>query len=193
MTCDITSDDDVKKLDIEMRSRNFDPDAVILSAGIFDNDINPDFDVGTSKRVFNTNLWGLLAVISLILPRFIKKTNGHVIALSSISSFRPNEKGVAYPASKAALALMMRGLDAHYRKYNVAFTTVYLGPIATRMWEGSAGFMAPHPETIAPKIEKLLITRPHVSYMPFFSTFLSRILCVFPDSWYMKLSRIIKK
>jgi tartrate/fumarate subfamily iron-sulfur-dependent hydro-lyase beta chain len=52
--------------------------------------------------------------------------------------------------------MAMRGLDSAYRKKGVIFSNVYLGPIATEMWEGKKNFLIATPQKAAAFIGRLL-------------------------------------
>ena len=178
----------LKSLKTKMDKSGFHPDVIILAAGIFNNDLSPSFSIEKFKETFNVNLFGGLNVISLFLPEFLRKRSGQFIALSSISAFRPNKNGIAYPSSKSALSLAFRGLDLEYRKKGVCFSNIYLGPVNTSMWEGKKSFLVITPEKAAKLISKTIKTKKSNSYLPFLSTSLFKISRIIPDKLYSYLS-----
>jgi short-subunit dehydrogenase len=173
-----------------MMHEGFIPDCAILAAGVFENDLLPHYNRTLVDKNFSVNFFGALNVVDALLPVFLERGEGHVIALSSIAAFRPNARGVGYPASKAALSLAMRGFDMAYRLQGVAFSVAYIGPVKTRMWDGGNSFLAVSPKHIAGCISWLVHSRKSVAYMPFFSTALARLLLLIPDWLYVRLRKM---
>jgi len=191
--CNVKNLREVLKTKKIMEKEEFYPDLIILAAGVSENDLEPSFNLKSFKETFSINLFGGINFIDAFLPDFIKKGKGQFIGLSSIAAFRPNLRGIAYPASKSALSLAFRGFDLAYRKRNIYFSIIHLGPVKTPMWEGKDSFLVISPEKIAEKISKVIITKKSVSYMPFSSTFLFRLTRPLSDGVYAKLGESIKK
>ncbi|MEK6906417.1 MAG: SDR family NAD(P)-dependent oxidoreductase [Nanoarchaeota archaeon] len=191
--CDVRNFDEVLHLKKKMDRLKFHPDVIICCAGIFKNDISPEFNINNYKETFNINLIGTINFIEVFLPDFLKKKNGQFIALSSINAFRPNLKSISYPASKAALSMTFRGFDLVYREKGVYFSNIYLGPVDTSMWDGKKSFLVTDSKVIAKKIYKVTKTQKPVYFMPFFSTFLFRVSWLIPDKLYSYISEKIIK
>lgn len=178
----------------EMKKSGFMPDAVVFAAAIFSNDRDPEYSETELEKIFRVNVFGALGFVNLLLPDFLRRGSGQFVALSSIAAFRPNVRGIGYPASKAALAMAFRGLDLVYRKRGIAFSTIHLGPVATPMWEGGSSGIVASAEGAASHVEAVLRSRSNISYYPFLTTFLFRTSLLLPDSWYTALSeRFFKK
>jgi len=189
--CDITDPSAVRSTFERMAESGFAPDCIIIASGVFEDDLVPQYDRALLDKNFAVNFFGALNVIDAALPYFRSASKGHVIALSSIAAWRPNSRGVGYPASKAALANAMRGFDLAYRHVGIAFSVVHLGPVRTDMWEGGDSFLAASPEKIARAIATLVRSRKSVLYAPFFSTMLARIALLIPDRLYMTVRKIL--
>jgi len=190
--CNVRQVSEVLKTKAIMEKSGFFPDVIILAAGISKDDINP-LDFKRYREIFSVNLFGALNFVDTFLPGFIRRGSGQFIALSSIAAFRPNKRGVGYPASKAALSLTFRGLDLKYKEKNIHFSNIYLGPVATSMWEGGKSFLVEKPENAARKIAKVIKTKKNISFIPFLSTFLSRVSLLIPDRIYSSLAEKIKR
>jgi short-subunit dehydrogenase len=169
--CDVTRENDVERVIGEMSQHMFHPDVVIANAGTFPHD-----------KIFPDDY-----------KKFRESFAVHFIAISSIAAFRPNARGVGYSASKAALGMTFRGLDLMYRKRGIVFSTVYLGPVATTLWEGRRSFLIPNASTCAKDIIRIMKTRKSIYYLPFLSTFLFRISLLLPDRIYTRLSTLFFK
>lgn len=191
--CNVENFSEVQKLKNKIEKVGFIPDVIILGAAISINDINPSFNRENFEKTFSVNLFGAMNFVEAFLPDFLKNNKGHFIALSSIAAFRPSYRGVSYPASKSALSLSFRSLDIIYRKKNVYFSNIYLGPVETQMWEGKKSFLVASPEKVAKDIAKIIKTKKSSSFIPFFSTFLFRISRLVPDKIYSFISENIIK
>ncbi|MDP3026140.1 MAG: SDR family NAD(P)-dependent oxidoreductase [Nanoarchaeota archaeon] len=191
--CDVRNIQEIIKTKKEMEKNNFFPDIIILGAGVSLNDLKPRYNLETYKKIFSVNLFGAINFIEIFLPDFLKIGKGQFIALSSISAFRPSFRGVAYPASKAALSLTFRGLNLNYKKQGIYFSNIYLGPVKTNMWEGKDSFLVSDPKKIAKSISRVIKTKRLIVFIPFLSTFIFRVSSLIPDRIYALLSeRFVK-
>ena len=191
---DISEVEDMASATETMRSKGFLADAVIIAAAIFNDDLKDGrHDFAAGKRVFEVNVFGVMHCIEMFLDDFLAKKNGHFVILSSIAAFRPGSRGIAYPATKAAVSLVSRGFGLAMRGTGVLFSTVYLGPVSSPMWEGKAGFPVITPEQAAEKISKILVSRRSTYYIPFFSTMIARMSRVLSDRMYARLRNILFK
>lgn len=189
--CDITDPSAVRSTFEKIVGDGFAPECVIIASGVFEDDLVPQYDRVLLDINFAVNFFGALNIIDAILPYFLSMGKGHIIALSSIAAWRPNKRGVGYPASKAALTSAMRGFDLAFRDKGIAFSVVYVGPTQTNMWEGGKSFLTATPEKVASSIATLIKSRKAVLYVPFFSTLLARVSLLMPDRLYMTLRKIL--
>lgn len=189
--CDITDPVAVHRTFEKMLSEGFSPECVIIASGVFKDDLIPTYNRALLDKNLAVNFFGALNVIDAVLPYFLSTGRGHVIALSSTAALRPNKRGVGYPASKAALSLAMRGFDLAFRPKGVAFSTIYVGPTKTPMWEGGDSFLVATPEKVARHIAAVVSSRTAVAYVPFVSTTLARMSLLLPDRLYMVLRKIL--
>lgn len=192
-TCAVENLQGVLKIKKHMDKIKFYPDMIVLGAGIYPDDIHPAYNGKLFKETFDTNVFGAMNFVDVFLPEFLQRGRGHFIALSSIAAFRSSVRGIAYPASKAAISLAFRGLDAQYRKRHVYFSTVYLGAVATSMWEGKKSFLVPTPGSIAKQIYAAIKTQKTTYFMPFLSTALFRMGLWVPDKIYNKITKLLLK
>src|SRR3989344_2725493 len=184
--CDVNNQNEVLGVYQEMKKGGFSPENIILAAGAFLNDINPELNYEIFKKTMGINLYGALNFVDIFLPQFLQKSSGQFIAISSTTALKPSLRGIGYPASKAALGIAFRGLDLAYRKKKVIFSTIYLGPVATEMWNAKKSFLVESKEKIAYRIIKAIKTKKSAYYIPFWPTLVSR-LSFLPDRWYIAL------
>ncbi|HBD25114.1 MAG: hypothetical protein A2566_02235 [Candidatus Zambryskibacteria bacterium RIFOXYD1_FULL_40_13] len=189
---DVADQNAIKKIRDDLEIENNIPDVIVCAAAMFEKDTHP-YDAELIKKTIEVNFFGTMNIVENFLDIFVKNGHGHFITLSSITSWRANIKGISYPASKAAIAIAFRGLNLHYQKNNVHFSTIYLGPVETDMWEGRKSFMLTTPEKVAERIMVLINHPKSVSYIPFLSTTIARLLTLIPDELYAKLSSYLVK
>lgn len=190
---DVSDLNEIKKIKENLLAKNILPDTIVCCASIYENDTYESYSGNLVRKIFEINFFGTANIVEIFLPEFLKRNNGHFITLSSIASSRPSGRGVAYPASKAAVGMLFRGLYLRYKPSKVSFSTLYLGPVATEMWEGKHSFVVATPYKIAKRIIKLILNPKPVSFAPFLSTTLSRISVLIPDWLYARLSSILFK
>ncbi len=84
-------------------------------------------------RVIDVNLTGVTNSIAAVLPGMIERRRGHLVAISSVASFRGLPRLLAYSASKAGLNAFMEGLRTEVKPLGLHVTTICPGWIRTPM------------------------------------------------------------
>ncbi|MBV1906497.1 MAG: glucose 1-dehydrogenase [Pseudomonadales bacterium] len=74
--------------------------------------------------VFNTNTKSVFWSVKYAVPEFIKAGNGVMVNVASIGAKRPRPLGVAYNASKGAVATMTRALASELARYKIRVNAV---------------------------------------------------------------------
>ncbi len=84
-------------------------------------------------NMIKVNLLGVVYAIAGVLPEMLERGRGHLVAISSLASYKglPGESG--YCASKAAVNVYMEGLRIQLRSRGIHVTTVCPGFIETAM------------------------------------------------------------
>lgn len=198
-TCDVGNEDQSKSVLKEMKQKDFLPEVVVLNAAAFLNDADPQYNHSLLVKTFQVNVFGALFWIEAFLPDFLKRGSGKFIAISSVAAYRPNPKSISLSASKAALSMAFRGLRLRYKKENVGFSNVYLGPVATGLvpvWS-SAGGKPRYPfvltrEKAAEKIAGILNKKAGDYWVPFFTTLIFRLSLFLPDWVFSAAMRYLK-
>ena len=176
-----------------MRESSFFPDVVIFNAGVLMNDMSIDHREKIFEQTFAVNFHSVMFFADIFLKFFLERGNGHFIALNTTSALRSNRRSISYSASKAALSMAFKGLSEWYRDRQIYFSTIYLGPIDTSMWEGRRNFLVGKKEGVSKHIETIIRTKKPSSYYPRLSTTLFRLACFIPDSIFFRLTRGIMK
>ncbi|GJM35782.1 MAG: short-chain dehydrogenase [Saprospiraceae bacterium] len=99
------------------------------------------------ESIFTTNLFGVVDLVRLLLPKLEAANHGHVLNIGSMGGFQGSSKfpGLsAYSASKAALANLTECLAEEYKEKGPAFNCLSLGAVQTEMLaEAFPGYEAP--------------------------------------------------
>ena len=83
-------------------------DLFIINAGVVYH--NPDLDWQKEKETIELNVLGFTAMANVAMKYFLRKGEGHLVGLSSISALRGHESCPAYNASKAFVSNYLEGL-----------------------------------------------------------------------------------
>ncbi len=190
LQCDLENLDDMKKVVGEMKDKSFLPDIIVLNAAVnLQNPLNT-FDFGIYHKSFDINLYGALFWVAEFMDKFLKRGSGQFVAISSTSAFRHGYGGISYSASKAALSITFRRLRVHFAKTGIKFCTVYFGPINTNLWRGpKIPIIVPSVDRAAKYIIKIFSKRSGEYYFPFFTTLLSRLSTLLPESLFIYTSK----
>jgi len=113
-------------------------DGLINNAGIVQPFISyDDMDEGTINRVMEVNFFGPIYLIKEFLPNLLKRSEAHIVNVSSMAGFFPFPKQSIYGASKAALKIFTEGLYAELIDTPVRVTAVMPGAIRTNILKNS--------------------------------------------------------
>ncbi len=188
--CDIENLAEMRDIAKQMRDKNFIPDVIVLNAAVhLKNPLNT-FDFGLYQKSFDINVRGALFWVAEFLQDFLKRDAGQFVAVSSTSAFRHGYGGISYSASKAALALTFRRLRIHFAKTGIKLSTIYFGPIDTELWRGpKVRFLVPSADRAARYIAGTFEKKGGEYYFPFFTTLLSRLSLLLPESLFVFFSK----
>mmetsp|Transcript_37807 Transcript_37807/g.27846 ORF Transcript_37807/g.27846 Transcript_37807/m.27846 type:complete len:116 (+) Transcript_37807:223-570(+) len=93
------------------------------------------------KKTMEVNAVGPMLTMKEFLPEMLKKNKGHVVTISSVSSFVGVPEAIEYSASKAAATQIDEcfKLLVHNSKKNIKSTCICPFFINTGMFEGAKG------------------------------------------------------
>ncbi len=95
-------------------------------------ELNP----GKIQQMVRTNL-EIPMILTQQLLRDLKKNQGYVINISSVTAHAANPHGCAYGATKAGLASFSESLFAETRKYGVKTVAIYPDMTATNLYRNA--------------------------------------------------------
>jgi len=83
------------------------------------------------ERTFRVNVMGVIYAVEAVLPGMLARSDGHLVAISSLAAFKGFPGESAYCASKAAVNTYMEGLRIALRPRGVSVATVCPGFVDT--------------------------------------------------------------
>lgn len=189
-------------------------DVLVNNAGMGITGPIEDTPTDEMRAVFNTNLFGAVDVMKVVLPHMRKQKSGVIINVTSIAGYMGLPFRGLYSASKGALELITEATSMEVKNFGIKVVNVAPGDFATNIaagryhtpvFENSAykekyqenlDLMNSHvnggmnPIEMAEKVYKIINTEnPKIHYkvggfMEKFSIVLKRVL---PDKMYQKL------
>jgi 3-oxoacyl-[acyl-carrier protein] reductase len=137
LRCDVSVSSDVNFL-VQSAVNKFGSetiDILVNNAGVaFDKKLLDTTEVEWDQTI-NTNLKGAFLFTKAILPYMIKRRSGTIINVNSGAGKTGFSDLSSYCASKFGLAGLAESLALEVEMYNIRVMTIFLGQVATRMWQ----------------------------------------------------------
>jgi NAD(P)-dependent dehydrogenase (short-subunit alcohol dehydrogenase family) len=108
-------------------------DVLIASAGIGRETSALDFRAEDFAEHVQVNLIGVANCIDAVLPGMRRRRQGHLVALSSLASYRGLPLMGGYCSSKAGVNALLEALRVELKPFGIAVTTLCPGWIRTPM------------------------------------------------------------
>ena len=91
------------------------------------------------RRIFDTNVWGVLNSMRHEIPAMLKNGGGAIVNTSSVVGHVGFPQVSIYVGSKHAVEGLTKSRALEFAKQNIRINAVAPGPIATDMWDRVAG------------------------------------------------------
>lgn len=122
--CDIQNTDKLIELIESIEDREPQIDLLVNNAGVGYFGPHEQLKVRDIQSMLRTNLEAPIILTRLLL-RKLKKSQGTIISISSVTAKKISTHGCAYAASKAGLSHFFNSLFEEVRKYGVKVTTIH--------------------------------------------------------------------
>jgi len=157
-------------------------DVMIANAGVGSTNTVNDLNVVGAESVIRVNLLGVIYAIEAVLPAMLARSEGQIVAVSSVAAYKGLPSAAAYSASKAGLNAYIESLRIQLHGRGVSFTTICPGFIRTPMTEGTQGmFLVMSAEKAARKMARAIRRRKKVYNFPWITTRLMKLCYWLPD------------
>lgn len=147
--------------------------------------VEANFEEDGVRKIFDTNLTGVLNTILPILPRMAGRRRGQIALVASVSGWHGLPDAPAYSAAKAAVKTLGEALRIRFAPDGVRVNVILPGLVDTPM---SAGLPGPHPFEISAAAAANVVRkglerdRGRIAFTwPLAAAF--RLLAALPSSW----------
>jgi len=130
--CDISLADQVAAMIPEVLAATGRIDALVNNAGVADFGPIEDTDFQRWRTVMETNLDGTFLVSQAATPA-LKKTQGAIVNIASISGLRASTLRVAYGTSKAGVKALTQQQAAELGEFGIRSNCICPGPVRTKL------------------------------------------------------------
>ena len=130
---DVTNESELQTLLGQILMRHGKIDLLVVAAGVGQIGETLDTPLSVWTSVFAVNFWGALAAVRAVYPAMVRRGDGHVVIMGSLSGLVTDPISTPYAASKAALTHFGLCLAAEAEAYGVAVTTVVPAYVETPM------------------------------------------------------------
>jgi NADP-dependent 3-hydroxy acid dehydrogenase YdfG len=115
----------------QLESRLGPTDLLIASAGIGIENSALEFRAHDFEAQIRVNLVGVANSVEAVLGGMMERRRGHLVAISSLASYRGIPRMAGYCASKAGVNALLEALRVELRPLDIAVTTICPGWIRT--------------------------------------------------------------
>lgn len=166
-------------------------DLVIANAGLGQPDAFDRGEVDAAAALVDVNVTGVVTTLGPFIPAMLAQGRGHLVAVASIAGFRALPKSVVYSATKAAVQVLMDGLDLDYGHRGISVTTINPGFVESEMTAKNRfkmPFILTTPEAVA-KIKRAIARRKRVYTFPWPMALLGRYVLPWAPRWLLRRLR----
>src|ERR687889_592614 len=102
LPADVRDPEAMKEAAERVRARWGRVDVLVANAGMSTTTAGTKLDAREATDVISINVLGVVNSVAAVLPAMLERGAGHLVAVSSLASYRDLPKSAAYSASKAA-------------------------------------------------------------------------------------------
>lgn len=133
---DVNNVNSIKKAVADVVAKEGRIDVLINNAGMGITGPVEDTPTDEMRKVFDTNFFGAIDVIKVVLPHMRKQKSGLIINITSIAGYMGLPFRGIYSATKGALELTTEALRMEVKQFGIKVTNVAPGDFATNIASG---------------------------------------------------------
>jgi short-subunit dehydrogenase len=133
LPADVRNAEEMNALAARVRERWGGVDILIANAGMSTTTFGAELDAAEATDVISINVVGVVNSVAAVLPDMLARGRGHLVAISSLASYRGLPKSGAYSASKAAVSTFFESMRVDLRRSGIDVTVIHPGFIRTPM------------------------------------------------------------
>lgn len=124
------------RLSEELGSTGIGADVIVANAGTNLPENPSKFKPGTSPKLYDLNLLGMVRMIDWVLPRYLEAGRGHIVGIASLASYYGLPGNPSYSGSKAAMRIHLQSLRVTLKRRGIRVTTLCPGFVKSELTEG---------------------------------------------------------
>jgi len=185
--CDVTDRDAVRAA-LARIERDLGPiERVIANAGGGEPTDSVHLSAKHVADAISLNLMGVVYCIEAVLPGMLARKRGHLVAVSSLASYRGLPGAAAYSASKAALSNLMESLRVDLRPHGIDVTVLLPGFVRTKPGAAKSSRRKPFRlslENATARMERAIRSRRSRYAFPLALCAIARVASLLPAPWF---------
>jgi short-subunit dehydrogenase len=136
LPADVTCPDEVRSAACALRRKFGYIDVLIANAGVGATTYAVDLCEKEVAELIKVNVIGVVNSVTAVMPHMIQRGQGHLVAISSLASYRGLPKSAAYCASKAAVSALFESLRIDLIGTGIDVSIIHPGFIKTPLTAG---------------------------------------------------------
>lgn len=149
---DVTDDSLMVSVIGEIEKETGGIDILVNNAGYGQNGVVEELSIDAIRRQFEVNVFGLLRMTQLVLPKMRARQSGRIINIGSVGGEFTTPGASAYHASKWALESFNDGLRGELRQFGIEVVLIKPGGVRTNFMN-TANKLYPKPMENSPYID----------------------------------------
>ncbi|KJX93911.1 oxidoreductase like protein [Zymoseptoria brevis] len=140
---DVTSKESIEKCKAQLKTNGIEGlDVLVNNAGGLLTAPMLDMDIEDGKKMFDVNVWGLLAVTQAFAPLLIAN-KGCILNITSVAGALKQAWQGGYNASKAAATFFSETLRIEVEPLGLRVVTAMVGEVQSQIWEQQGSYKLP--------------------------------------------------
>jgi short-subunit dehydrogenase len=163
-------------------------DLVLIAQGAAAPQAEMETDFNKTMECFEINLLSLVSICNQLIPYFEKQKYGQIAGISSPAGDRGRQTNFIYGASKAGVQVYLAGLRGRLFGFGVNVLDIRPGFVSTRMTASmKQGPLFASPDAVAKGINRAIMRRKSVVYLPWFWCGIMLIIRNIPELIFKRL------
>lgn len=164
-------------------------DIVLIAYGSLGDQAACEADVDIALAELNTNCMSVISLITLLANVLQKQNSGCLAVISSVAGDRGRQSNYVYGTAKGALSIFLQGLRNRLDRHGVQVLTIKPGFVDTPMTQDfKKGLLWVSPMNIAKGIDRAILRRRDVVYLPFFWRYIMLLIRLIPEKIFKRMS-----
>lgn len=165
-------------------------DVALIAHGTLPDQSACERDPALMVQEFTTNGVSVMALLTLLAPKFEQQASGSICVITSVAGDRGRPSNYVYGSAKAAVSVFCEGMRARLFRAGVSLTDIRPGFVDTPMTQGLAlpALLLARPGDVARKILIAIERRRDVAYVPAFWAVVMTFIRMIPGAIFKRMT-----